>query len=260
MKKLILIVLVCLMFVQTVALAAPALPPYSSHPLSESELADFFADEKITGFGLDFFLQVYNALEDPTGTVFGMDFTALESASEAAASPYADWVADFVLTVDKDTYALLLGNYGSYGTLPFPEPVLLEAGKEFRVMEFAGVLGTWTYADVAAWVKSFDCVAVPITDEVKAAWAAAGGDPSVLAAYPSADPNTHINISLNLYQTADGEETGVSSTLGVNGFIYKPQAATPPATGDSAQLTLWAVLLTASVAAMLVMRRRAFGR
>ena len=203
-----------------------------------------------------------------------MNFTAVEDSNTAQTKDYAHWNADFVLTPNNDISVLLIGRYGIFGTIPIPIIYKIKAGEEFRVMENA-FFGTWTYAAIVSIVHSFDCVAIPITSEFQTAFqtelnALLNGTPvdheqfneaidGILNATP-APANTTLTLSLNLYETDNGIETGISHTVGaVNAFTYKPipqQLYTLPQTGDSSSIAAWTALCAACLSAVLIIRKK----
>ena len=245
MKKLFLAILIAVLAMQmTAAVAASDLPGYSSHVLSDSELDAFFAD------GDAAINAVYTLLENKDETVFGMNFTA----TDAVLNPdYKDWIVDFVLTSNKDTYVAAFGNYANYGTL-LGGMGELKAGEPYRIMKDGANVELW-YSFIYNYVKSFNCAAVPVTDELKTAWAAAGGDEADLSDIYSADSDTWLTLSLRIYNPDNENEF---YTLSSDSFVYDPTApeAPMPETGDEAPLVLWISLLALSFVGLTAMRRR----
>jgi len=270
MKKLLAVILLCIVMMNmTASLAEPGLPPHASHRLSGEELDAFFASDGYDlGLHVSVVNEVYKLIENRHEAVFGMNFSALETGEQAKQSPYAEWNVDFTITTNKDVYVLLAGNYGDWGTVVIPVPVQLKAGEPFRVMEKAGMY--LPYKEIATMVKNFSCVAVPITEEAKEAWVAAGGNPEDLSEIPSADSNTHLGLSLDIHKTerdAQGNriETGLTVTLGNPvTFAYKPEPLPEilpepkplPKTGDASNLVLWAAMFLVGALALGSMRRR----
>jgi len=174
----------------------PPLPPYTSKVLSNSELDTFFETSGLWYDDTRILLEsVYSNMENTDETVYGMVFKAEQNYDQAMESGYGTWHADFVVTATKKVWIWPAGNYGLFGTVPSPVPVLLEAGKPVRVLEYAG-LGDWTYADVVQSVEEFQCVAIPITTEFLKAYSASGGKmedlPSGIFAAP---PDVRIGLS-----------------------------------------------------------------
>lgn len=89
-------------------------------------------------------------------------FTANETVTEAKESAYANWEADYYVYVDKDIEANTLGLAGRYASwddgkwVAFYNPVAIKANEKVGLL--ASMAGCpWTYADVVAYVGSFDC-------------------------------------------------------------------------------------------------------
>ncbi len=235
----------------------PTLPPYESSSLTKAQLNEFFADPN-TEYGGDFVEKVYNKLDNPKETVFGMNFKATESYSVASGAPYADYIADFELTSSNDMSVLLLGNYGSYNTIPLGI-ANLEAGQPIRIMEAAQTLHpTWefTYEEVVLTVKDFYCVAMPLSTPVLEAYyeVMCEMDANYLAQNPTfveadvlaqlaanealnafgassfavSDTITDLELSIKLYENdpegAKYDETGLSWEVGkTSNFKYVPE-------------------------------------
>lgn len=120
-------------------------------------------------------------------------FTATESAEDAQNSPYANWIADFVITVDKDIPANsvgLAGQYDAMGSSWYGMVIdsAVAANDPVRLLKLMG----WprTYYDLCNEVKQFQCGVVGVGD---------GADGATLT------------VELRLYEVdANGDETGVS--------------------------------------------------
>ncbi len=131
----------------------------------------------------------------------GYTFTAVDSAEAAAASPYAKWNADFVVTVDQAVAAgalTLAGQYDGWSEnwVSFQNPEALEANKATRLL--ASVGGSMTYEELCSLVKEFNC------------GAAAGED---LA-------GAIITVELRLFETVDGGETGNYEVIGSYSYTF----------------------------------------
>ena len=87
-------------------------------------------------------------------------FSCLESAEEAANSPYANWYCDFVVVLDKELGAneiFLGGNYGSFGWVGFHNGDLTLAANEEVYLLGSVTSSPWTYGQVAEFVGEFTC-------------------------------------------------------------------------------------------------------
>ena len=109
------------------------------------------------------------------------------------------------------------------------------------------------------FVESFYCAAVPVTEELIDAWAAAGGNAFELSGYAPADSNTRLTLSLRLINPDDKSEY---YDLSSDTFVYRPEFTINEGnvamteTGDGAHLVLWSALALASIAGLTAMRRR----
>ena len=102
----------------------------------------------------------------PTGETAMMEtayiFAVTETLEEAKAGEYANWIADYYVSVDTAVEAGKIGLAGSYDEwdngawVAFYSPIALEANQEIGLLESTG--GTpWTYADVVEYVGTFRC-------------------------------------------------------------------------------------------------------
>ena len=89
-------------------------------------------------------------------------FIAEETVEEAKASQYANWIADYYVSVDAAVEAGKIGLAGSYQSwdngawVAFYSPVAVEAGQQIGLLESTG--GTpWTYAEIVELVGTFRC-------------------------------------------------------------------------------------------------------
>ncbi len=131
----------------------------------------------------------------------GYTFTAVDSAEDAAASPYANWNADFVVTVDKAVAAnalTLAGQYDGWSEnwVSFQNTSDIAANAATRLL--ASVGGKMTYAELCNLVKEFNCGA---------------------AADSSLDGAT-ITVELRLFETANGSETGNYEVIGSYNYTF----------------------------------------
>jgi len=246
--------------------AAVELPDYHSHRLDENEISAFFDD--ISDWGEDYgallVKDVYNHLENKEESFFGMNFAATQTLDQLNDKDYKLWNADFVLTSNKPVSILMIGNYYPFGTIPIPQFITLKPGEKFRVLDYIGIWGTRTYYDIVNEVKSFNCAAMLVTNELLAACKAANIDDEILntlGSYIIAEPDTRLSLSLNLYETdSSGAETGKSYSLGNPPvFAYKPipqQLYALPQTGDSSSIAVWTALCAACLSAALIIRKK----
>lgn len=101
-------------------------------------------------------------------------FETTESADEAAAGAYADWHADFVVSVDKDVEPMgivLAGYYAAYcegyndgnWVALADASNTIAAGQEIRLLELMLGGGSMSYEELCQWVPVFECGAVDYT-------------------------------------------------------------------------------------------------
>ena len=86
-------------------------------------------------------------------------FKTTETVEEATASEYANWIADYYVSVDTDVEAGklgLAGNYGDWGWIAFYNPMNVTANQEYGLLETKGGK-PWTYAQVVNSVGTFYC-------------------------------------------------------------------------------------------------------
>ncbi len=170
----------------------------------------------------------YRPVSLPTATVTELDVSTLpveldfalnfkaDDITDAQAAVYANWYADYVLTVNKEVTfnangtadGYLSGQYdawsSSWVSVPF-EDATLEANTPIRVMETAAALMgqsglKLTCYDIFTEVKDFDC-GIFFTDEFKAA-----------------NPDLEVTLELKIYNPENEEE---SYTIGRT-YTYKP--------------------------------------
>lgn len=96
-------------------------------------------------------------------------FSAMDTPEEAQASEYANWIADYYVSVDKDVAAGTIGLAGSYDSwndgewIGFYSPIDLKAGQEIGLLESTGGR-PWTYAEIVEGVRVFRCGAFDLND------------------------------------------------------------------------------------------------
>ncbi len=153
-------------------------------------------------------------------------FTAKETAEEAAASRYAMWHADFVVTFDQNVEAgslVLAGQYDSWSEnwvfIPVPdidseddEVNGVKAGEPVRLLKYAADFLNKdvyiNYKELCESVIVFSCGAGDVED---------------------ANVGTKITVELRLYETVPQDETDINSanvetgnyrTVGVYSYIF----------------------------------------
>ena len=91
-------------------------------------------------------------------------FSVIQTLEEAQADPYANWYADYFVSVDQDVEAGKLGLAGSYQEyqnglwVAFYNPDALVANQKVGLLESSGQnYKYWTYAKIAEFVKTFYC-------------------------------------------------------------------------------------------------------
>ena len=99
-------------------------------------------------------------------------FSAIETAEEAANSPFANWYCDFYVSVDKDLgqdQLFLGGNYGEFGWIGFHnKDYTPEAGKEVPMIGTAAAQA-WTYLKIVQNVGTFVCGAGDVDGSLEGA-------------------------------------------------------------------------------------------
>lgn len=135
----------------------------------------------------------YDQNKDATDTLdTAYKFNALETAEEAANSPYKYWNADFVVSFDKDVAdgaVGLAGQYGAFEWIGFTNTGYeIKANEEIRLLASAGYY--MNYMELCDDVKDFYCGAWAEDDSLK---------------------GTTITVELRLYETeAKNAETNNS--------------------------------------------------
>ena len=107
-------------------------------------------------------IEFYYAAGEYATLETGYTFSAKETVEEAKASQYANWIADYYVSVDAAVEAGKIGLAGSYQSwdngawVAFYSPVAVEAGQQIGLLESTG--GTpWTYAEIVEFVGTFRC-------------------------------------------------------------------------------------------------------
>ena len=157
------------------------------------------------------------------GMTFAMNFLMKKPTDEQMLY-YADWYADFELTINKDVTfdangtgdGWLAGQYDAWSpnwiNVPI-SPVTIKAGETIKIMEFAAKLLSQsglklTYADVYRDVKDFDC-GVFFDEE-----------------FLLANPDVEVKLELKMYNPADETENYVIGDTLI--FTYDPEAPQLP--------------------------------
>ena len=126
---------------------------------------------------------------------FVMQFVADQSAAEGSASPYADWYADFVISVtglENGTFdasgCYLAGHYGSFGWWKIPlDGLTVEDAVRYPVM-LSVANAAQQYEYICSGVADFKC-AMYLTPEVIAA-----------------NPNLQVNLELCVIDSSKGPD------------------------------------------------------
>lgn len=90
-------------------------------------------------------------------------FTAPHTSATVESSAYADWLCDYVVSIDRniDVDSIVLGgNYGGFGWVGFYNPIEITANEEIPLLgSFFGAENgnTWTYEMVVDLVSEFLC-------------------------------------------------------------------------------------------------------
>lgn len=207
-----------------------ALPKATIEQMTDAELDTFFSDwtEDNATSGAQY-KAVYEALKayytknsqfGYKNNVYGMRFTANDKEIDDSNNKYAGYHADFDLTASEDTAVILVGNYGDYGTVVLPIAELT-ANKPMRVME--SVHDLWvaiSYSQIVTTVGTFECVAVPVTEELIAAM---GENASTfLGDYAStpAKAETSLTLQLKLYEMDNVKISDTVSSLQETGVYW----------------------------------------
>ncbi len=139
---------------------------------------------------------------------FVMQFLADQNAEDMAASPFADWYGDFVLTftgIENGSFTAndcyLAGHYGSFGWVKVPvDGMTIEDGARYPVMLGVGLGQEYEY--ICSGVEDFKC-ALYLTPEILAA-----------------NPNIQVNLELAIVDNSQGEEAAASALV-ENENVYK---------------------------------------
>lgn len=137
---------------------------------------------------------------------FVMQFLADQTEEDMAASPYADWYGDFVITftgLEDGSFTAdgcyLAGHYGSFGWVKVPvDGMAIEEGARYPVMLGVGMGQKYDY--ICSSVQDFRC-ALYLTPEVL-----------------EANPNIKVNLELAVVDNSKGDEAAAEAL--VNNEIY----------------------------------------
>ena len=105
-------------------------------------------------------IEFYNVAGEYATLEVGYTFSAKETVEEAKASEYADWLADYYVSVDTAIEDGKLGLAGSYQAwdngkwLAFYAPAM-EAGEAMGLLTNVNI--KWTYAEIVEYVIDFKC-------------------------------------------------------------------------------------------------------
>ena len=146
-------------------------------------------------------------------------YKADDTAESIAGNSYKDYIADFVVSVDRDVEAgqiVLAGSYEGYNNGEWVEITLpaLTAGQPYRLL--ADNLGkTFTYEEIVTIVKEFKCAAKGLD--------AAGVTLSVdLNLYETASSTTPVTIAEKEYTFANDEfSITVADEIELNFYVEK---------------------------------------
>ena len=98
-------------------------------------------------------------------------FSSIDTAEEAAANPYAAWICDFVVSLDRDlgeNQIFLGGNYGSFAWVGFHNGTIMPKANE-EVALLTGVGAKFTYLDIVTTVEEFICGVGDVDDALAGA-------------------------------------------------------------------------------------------
>lgn len=159
------------------------IPPATITPIADDELPSL-----VTVYDIDSMNKIGRAALD-----VGFTFTAEETVEEAALSPYAQWHADFVVTLDQNTAANSCGLAGQYTSwsdewLGFNLPVDATPTDSFRLLKDSKGIQL-NYVDLCDYVKVFNCGVYNLRDE---------------------NVGTKVTVQLRLYEPAT-DATNVNS-------------------------------------------------
>ena len=142
-------------------------------------------------------------------------FETTETAEEGAASPYAKWHADFVVTVDKEVAPeaiALVGYYEAYckdynddNWVAMLSSETISAGTEIRLVQALLDGGSVNYGELCEWIPKFECGALEYTDG-------------------TVTPGTTLNVELRLYEVEEpSAENGNSWNVETGNYITAGQ-------------------------------------
>lgn len=132
--------------------------PKATVATADAELLASFNAEGVVLYNLDGFVTTGETVTLETAYVFAVT----ETAAEAAASEYANWIADYYVSVDTAVEAGKIGLAGSYESwdngawVAFYSPIAVEANQQIGLLESTGKK-SWTYEQVVQQVGTFKC-------------------------------------------------------------------------------------------------------
>lgn len=132
--------------------------PKATVATADAELLASFNAEGVTLYNLEGLQSTGTTVTLETAYVFAVT----ETAAEAAAGEYANWIADYYVSVDTAVEAGKIGLAGSYASwdngawVAFYSPIAVEANQQIGLLESTGKK-PWTYAQVVEQVGTFKC-------------------------------------------------------------------------------------------------------
>lgn len=132
---------------------------------------------------------------------FVMQFLADQTEADMAASPYADWYGDFVITftgIENGSFTAngcyLAGHYGSFGWVKVPvDGMTIEENAHYPVMLGVGMGQKYDY--ICSSVQDFKC-ALYLTPEIL-----------------EANPNIQVKLELAVVDNSNGEAAAASALV-----------------------------------------------
>ena len=132
--------------------------PKATVATADADLLASFNAEGVTLYNLENFQALDATVTLETAYVFAVT----ETVEEAKAGEYANWIADYYVSVDADVAAGNIGLAGSYESwdngawIAFYSPIDVAANQQIGLLESTGKT-PWTYADVVEFVGTFRC-------------------------------------------------------------------------------------------------------
>lgn len=288
-----LLALVVMLTASVSGMAAGGLPPFTAEDLMDDDkvrdLLDAY-DVKLYQPDMtipsDKMVEFYDKLQNKNKSMYALNFKAGESYSDALASDFSDYLADYTFSLNKDAHVIFIGHYQGFPLLG--AMMEIKANQKYRVLETMGM--KFTYPDIVNMVGTdgFSCMAIVVTQDVKNALAETSivtrGELDMI---PTADADTGVGLDLRLYEVTDHQndpygntsQTVVVSRNPFNGYrdpelqgsgsndsYYdyvdeliqdKPvPAVSLPQTGDASNPALWLCLCAAALSGMLLMMKK----